>query len=144
MTSRHRAPRVPAPDELSFMKSFMLAIGTHPQVRIWRQNVGQIAIRDRTGKIVRMFDPGPPVGAADLSGIVVGPPSVAGLRLEIELKSATGDRSDAQIRWAEHIIAFGGVYVLLTYDASRSMAENVAAAVAAIEAAIERRRRRAA
>lgn len=129
-------PRTPSPDELTFQRTFMLAFGTHPSVRIWRQNVGQIAIRDRAGKIVRMFDPGPPVGAADLSGITIPD----GFRLEIELKAAAGKRSPAQVRWAEFIATSGGVYALVSYDPALSLDANVAAGIATVLAAIDARR----
>lgn len=137
---KRTAPRDFTPDELDFQQRFMLAAGRHPEFRFHRQNVGSVPVRNAKGVLLRYFHAGPPTGASDLSGIV----RPEGWRLEIELKSATGERSPEQIHWAEHIISSGGVYVLLTYDASRSMAENVAAAVAAIEDAIERRRRRAA
>jgi hypothetical protein len=117
--------------ELPFMRHVLLALGARPELRVWRQNCGQIPVRDRTGKVVRVFYPGPPNGAADLSGIVFD----SGKRLEIELKAADGKRSPEQVRWAEFIQRAGGVYVLLTYDTSLDLDANVAAAVDAVLAA---------
>lgn len=125
-------------DELEFMRAFMLAIGSHPQLRIHRQNCGQIAIRDRVGKVVRYFDAGPPTGAADLSGIVLAPREARGLRLEIELKSATGKRSPEQIHWGEFIQAAGGVYALVGYNPLLTLEQNVDAGIATVLDAIER------
>jgi len=126
-----RPPRVSDVAEIPFMKHVMLALGALPSIRVWRQNCGQIPVRDRTGKVVRVFDPGPPNGAADLSGIVFG----SGRRLEIELKDADGEQSDDQRRWEAFIRRAGGVYVLVSYDPSLDLDANVAAAVEAVLAA---------
>lgn len=134
-----RAPKLArafTDDEIEFMNQVMLAVGCSPSFRIHRQNVGSVPVRNHTGKVVRYFHAGPPVGASDLSGIV----RPEGWRLEIEMKSSTGTRSPEQIRWAEHIASFGGVYVLIAYDPSLSPDENVDLAVRLIDAAIEARR----
>jgi hypothetical protein len=128
MTRRRRSPRVSDVAEIPFMKHLMLALGALPGLRVWRQNCGQIPVRDRTGKVVRVFDPGPPNGAADLSGIVLG----SGRRLEIEVKDADGEQSDDQRRWQDFITRAGGVYVLVQYDPTTTLEENVAAAVEAV------------
>lgn len=131
-----RRRRTVSVEELDFQGHVMLAAGALRDFRIHRQNVGSVAVRSRTGKVLRVFHAGPPVGASDLSGIV----RPEGWRLEIELKSATGVRSPAQIRWADHIREFGGVYVLIAFDEQLSLGANVDAAVAAIHEAIRRRR----
>ena len=131
-----RIPPAPRAAEIPFMREVMLALGSLSNLRIHRQNCGQVPIRDRTGKIIRTFDPGPPNGAADISGIV-GP---EGWRLEVEIKADDGDQSDEQKRWQRMIEAFGGIYVLVEYDAVLSQPENIAAAVATVLAAIHRRR----
>lgn len=128
-----------SPDELEFMDHVKLALGRRNELRLWRQNCGVIPIRNRAGKVERYFHAGPPNGAADLSGIVLAPVRTRGLRLEIELKSSTGSRSPAQIRWADFIERAGGVYALIAYNASLSMTANVDLAVATVLAAIERR-----
>ena len=129
--TRRRTAAVSHTAEIPFMKHVMIALGARSDMKIWRQNCGQIPVRDRTGKVVRVFYPGPPNGAADLSGIVFD----SGKRLEIELKAADGKRSPEQVRWAEFIQRAGGVYVLLTYDTSLDLDTNVAAAVDAVLAA---------
>lgn len=136
---RKRA-RSATPTEMEFMRRLMLALGTHPSLRLWRQNCGQVPIRDAHGNVVRMFDAGPPNGAADLSGIV----RPEGFRLEIECKSAGGERSLEQRRWADFIVGYGGVYVLAQYNPMLSLEDNVAAAVRDVENALAQRRRRAA
>lgn len=134
--SRAKRPAQRTPDELEFQGELMLALGARPDMRVWRQNVGSVPVRNEHGRILRVFHAGPPTGASDISGIV----RPEGWRLELEMKSATGERSPAQERWADMIIRGGGVYALLAYDADLSLAENVAAAVVAVEAAIARRR----
>jgi hypothetical protein len=118
----------------------MLALGRRPDMRIWRQNVGSIPVRDERGRVVRVFHTGVPKGAADISGYV----RPEGWRLEIEVKGPGGVRSPEQ-EWFARLITQGGcVYALVAYDESRSMAENVAAGVRLVEAALAERRRRAA
>lgn len=134
---RHRSPPpTHTPDEFEFQDRLKVHLGAHPSVRWWRQNSGVIPIRNRAGKIERYFHAGPPVGAADLSGIV----RPEGWRLEVELKSATGERTPEQIHWADFIQAAGGVYALVAYNASLSMQENIDAGARLILSAIEARR----
>jgi hypothetical protein len=130
---KRAGPRIVAPDELAFQAAFVLAIGAHPSLRIWRQNTGSVPVRNQRGVLLRYFHAGPPVGAADLSGIAVA----SGRRVEIELKSANGTRSPEQIRWADFITASRGVYVLVAYDAALSLPENVAAGVRAVLSAVD-------
>jgi len=136
-----RAPRAMAPVvenvlELEFQDALKLHLGAHPYVRWWRQNSGVVPIRNRSGKVERYFHAGPPKGAADMSGIV----RPEGWRLEVELKSATGKRSPEQIHWGEFIMSSGGVYALVGYDPSLTLAANAAAAAIVILAAIDARR----
>ena len=128
MTRRRRPAPVSDCAEIPFMKHVMLALGARSEFRVWRQNCGQIPVRDRTGKVLRVFDPGPPNGAADLSGIVFG----SGRRLEIELKASDGVQSDDQRRWQAFIERAGGVYVLVAYDSAFDLEQNVEAAVASV------------
>jgi hypothetical protein len=111
--------------EIPFMRELMLALGSHPALRIWRQNTGKIPVRDRSGKVLRIFDPGVPNGAADISGIVRS----SGKRIEIETKAEDGVQSDEQKRWQRMIEAFGGIYVLVTYDEALSLEANIQNAV---------------
>lgn len=133
-----RAPQK-SPDELEFQDHLKLHLGAHPWFRWWRQNCGVVPIRNLAGKVERYFHAGPPTGASDLSGIV----RPEGWRLEVELKSPTGTRSDAQIAWAEFIVSSGGVYALVQYDAALSLEQNLVEAERIILAAIEARRRAA-
>jgi hypothetical protein len=123
--------------EIPFMQGLMLALGALPGMRIHRQNVGKVVVRDRAGNALRTFDAGPPNGAADISGIV-GP---EGFRLEVETKSEDGKPSAAQLAWRNMIQAHGGIYVLVTYDASMTLEGNIAYGVVLVNRAIEARRR---
>jgi hypothetical protein len=122
--------------EAEFMRRLMLALGRRPDLRIWRQNVGSVPVRDGRGRILRVFRTGAPRGAADLSGYV----RPEGWRLEIEVKGPAGVRSPEQETFARLVTQGGCVYALVTYDDVRSMAENVAAGVRIVERAIARRR----
>ena len=122
--------------ESTFQDALLRALNAPGRpTRVWRQNVGTVVRRDDRGRKQGVFHAGPPMGAADLSGIAHG-----GLRLEIECKSATAPWTPAQRRWADFILARGGVYLLVRFDEALSMAENVALAVAAVGAAIAERR----
>lgn len=123
--AKHLPPTVA---EIPFMRELMLALGTNPALRIWRQNTGKVPVRDRTGKVVRVFDPGVPNGAADISGIVRS----SGRRIEIETKASDGEQSDDQKNWQRMIETFGGIYVLVTYDETLSLQQNIDNAVALI------------
>jgi hypothetical protein len=122
------------------MRRLMLALGRRPDMRIWRQNVGSIPVRDEQGRVVRVFHTGVPKGAADISGYV----RPEGWRLEIEVKGPGGTRTPQQETFARLVTQGGCVYALATFDAGHSMAENVAAGVRLVEAALAERRRRAA
>jgi hypothetical protein len=138
-SSAHPLPRHAAPDEQTFLRRVLLALSQRPDLRVWRQNVGTLPVRDAQGHVERVFRAGPPKGAADLSGII----RPEGWRLEIELKAAHGRLSPEQERWARFIRASGGVYVLAKYDASQTVEENTAAAVRTVEAAVGARRQHA-
>jgi hypothetical protein len=77
------------------------AIGSRPDVRIWRANTG--AAQMANGQFVRFGIP----GQADLSGITDD-----GRRLEIEVKSATGRLRPDQIAFGTMIRKFGGIYIV--------------------------------
>jgi hypothetical protein len=141
MTAARRRPKAPVvrtPDELEFQDALKLHLGAHPALRWWRQNSGVVPIRNHAGKVERYFHAGPPAGAADLSGIV----RPEGWRLEVEMKSATGDLEPEQEVWRDFIVASGGVHAVVKYDASLSLADNLAAGTALILAAIAARRAR--
>jgi hypothetical protein len=129
-----------AVNEGAFMRRVMLALGRRPDMRIWRQNVGSIPIRDDDGRVVRVFRAGAPNGAADITGYV----RPEGWRLEVEVKGPGGVLSPAQENFARLVRAGGCVYALVAFDPARSMAENVAAGVRLVEAALAERRKRAA
>lgn len=122
--------------ELDFQHDLMAALNAPGRAtRVFRQNVGTVVKRDQRGRQTGVFHAGPPKGAADLSGIV----APDGVRLEVEVKSATAPWKPEQKRWRAFIIARGGVHVIVRYDESTSMAENVAHAVATIDVAVARR-----
>jgi hypothetical protein len=124
-------------NEGDFMRRLMLALGRRPDMRIWRQNVGSVPVRNALGRIERVFHTGVPRGAADLSGYV----RPEGWRLEIEVKGPGGARSPEQETFARLVTAGGCVYALVAYDASRSLSENIAAGVRVVEQAVAARRR---
>ena len=107
--------------ETEFLRRLMLALGRRPDLRIWRQNVGSVPVRDADGRIERVFHSGVPKGAADISGYV----RPEGWRLEIEVKGPGGVISPEQVTFARLVSAGGCVYALARYDARRSLAENI-------------------
>ena len=122
--------------EVTFGKALMIALSRRPDIRVHRQNVGSVAAADLSGEVVGRFIAGPPKGAADISGIV-GP---YGWRLEVETKSATAEDTAPQEAWGLMIRRMGGIYVHVRYQKKLSLTENVARAVAAVVAEIERRK----
>ncbi len=122
--------------EHAFMRHLLLALGSRPDVRLWRQNVARIPVRDDVGRIQRVFHSGPPRGAADLSGII----RPEGWRLEIEVKAVNGKRSAPQERWGKFIRRSGGIYMLAELNPELSMRDNVQAIVHRFEAILRERR----
>lgn len=86
--------------EKQIQNQILRTFGTRSDMRLWRANVGAARFGRQT---VRFGIP----GQADLTGIL---PS--GLRLEIEVKSASGVQTAEQRAYQSIIERFGGVYVL--------------------------------
>ncbi len=109
--------------EADFQAPLIARLGSLPQIRVWRQLVGNFFAR----YIVdgeEVFVPirvGPPKGAADISGIVLRD----GRRIEVEVKGTGGRSSAEQIQWAKNMRAWNAVYVLAAYDDSISLELNV-------------------
>ena len=125
-------------NEATFTKLVLVPLCRLPGVRVWRQNVGKLTVRDPVTGAVRAFQAGPPKGAADISGGV----APEGLRLEVEVKMPRGTRTPEQLRWAEFCERMGFVYTLVTYDTSLDDGGNVTRAVERVTHAIEQRRGR--
>ncbi len=123
-------------DEVVFMRHLLLALGRHPSLRVWRQNVGHVPVRDARGRVVRVFNAGPPKGAADLSGYVCP----EGWRLEIEVKADQTPLRPEQETFARNVRRGGCVYVLVREDEAQSLEANLADAVSSVEHAIAERR----
>lgn len=79
----------------------MIALGSQPWIRIWRQNSGKFCGYGGTHIV------GAPKGAADIVGILQG-----GRHIEIECKTTMGTLSVEQAKWREMIRAMGGIYVV--------------------------------
>jgi|WetSurMetagenome_2_1015567.scaffolds.fasta_scaffold00291_32 hypothetical protein len=123
--------------EAPFTNALAIAIGQRSDLKIWRQNVGDIKVRDNRGRVNRIFHAGPPPGVADLTGYVIP----EGWRLEIETKGQATVHSKVQISFARSVIRSGVVYVRTRYDERVSMDHNVQRAISMIETAISYRRR---
>jgi hypothetical protein len=141
-TCKPRRKRTPAPlveertDEMEYMQQLRLALGRHPDLVLFRQNAGEVPVRDRTGKTLRIFY-GAPNGAGDLSGWT----RPDGIHIEVELKSAKGRQRKEQVIREHNLAAGGAIYVLCQYDAAISMGANVELAVLKIVGAIRERRK---
>lgn len=115
--------------EAEYLEALRLAFGSRPDIRIWRQLVGNFWTRYGDGDF-RPVKTGPPVGAADLSGLVIG----SGRRIEIEVKGPGGKVSKEQKQFSENMRAWGVLYMLCEYDESLTLKENVALQVSRLEA----------
>ncbi len=135
MSKPKAAPAAPTVMEKAFQTELLVAFGNVPGVTVWTQNVGTMVFFDPVARKRSVFKAGPPPGAADISGFV----EPYGWRIEVECKSATGDRSPEQVTFAALATRGGAVYALAKYDAELDMAANVARGVALLEAAIAAR-----
>ena len=85
--------------ESQLQREILEAVGS--RTPLWRQNAGRVQLIN--GRWMDLA----PAGAADLTGILAD-----GRRLEIEVKSATGQQREAQRAWQRMILSKGGVYIL--------------------------------
>jgi hypothetical protein len=88
--------------EAELQAEILLAVGSRPDCRIWRNNTG--VGRTLSGQRVIRFGL---VGSADLLGILRG-----GRFLAVEVKTAKGRQSEAQRNFQRMIESMGGIYVL--------------------------------
>ena len=88
--------------EAELQAEILLAVGSRPDCRIWRNNTG--VGRTLSGQRVIRFGL---VGSADLLGILRG-----GRFLAVEVKTAKGRQSEAQRNFQRMVEAMGGIYVL--------------------------------
>lgn len=97
--------------ETDIQQRIRLALGTHPQVRLFRNQVGQLP-DPRTGRPVQF---GLARGSADLIGwrTITVTPEMVGQRMavftSIEVKTATGRLTPAQRAWMGAVRSGGGI-----------------------------------
>ena len=102
--------------ESTLQRAFLARVPTCvPALRLFRRNVGRVQVEGR------VFKNGI-IGQCDLHGYLLGAPAVP---IEIELKSATGRASEAQLVWQKFCERWGVPYLLLTARADESEAETV-------------------
>jgi hypothetical protein len=97
--------------ETTLQQQIRLALGTRPDTRLFRNQVGSLP-DPRTGRLVTF---GLARGSADLIGwrtITIGPEHL-GLRIavfaSIEIKTPTGRLAPAQRHWLQAVQAAGGI-----------------------------------
>lgn len=86
--------------EKALQNDILRAFGTLPRLRLWRANCGVARIGTR---VIRFGIS----GQADLTGILPD-----GRRLEIEVKSPTGQQTPEQVVFQNMIEKFHGIYIL--------------------------------
>lgn len=97
--------------ETDLQQRIRLALGTHPELRIFRNQVGSLP-DPRTGRLVQF---GLARGSADLIGwrTIVVTPEMVGRRLavftSIEVKTPTGRLTPAQHNWQAAVRSAGGI-----------------------------------
>ncbi len=97
--------------ETDIQPRIRLALGTHPQVRLFRNQVGQLP-DPRTGRPVQF---GLARGSADLIGwrTITVTPEMVGQRIavftSIEVKTPTGRLTPAQCAWLGAVHTAGGI-----------------------------------
>jgi hypothetical protein len=100
--------------ETSLQQQIRLAIGTHPDARVFRNQVGSLP-DPRTGRLVTF---GLARGSADLIGwrSITVTPDMVGSRLaiftSIEVKTPTGRVRPEQQAWLETVHQAGGIAII--------------------------------
>ena len=97
--------------ETDLQQRIRLALGTHPELRIFRNQVGSLP-DPRTGRLVQF---GLARGSADLIGwrTLVITPEMVGQRVAVftslEIKTPTGRLAPAQRHWLQAVEQAGGI-----------------------------------
>jgi hypothetical protein len=97
--------------ETDLQQRIRLALGTHPDARLFRNQVGSLP-DPRNGRLVTF---GLARGSADLIGwrTLVVTPEMVGQRIAVftslEVKTATGRLSPAQTQWLHAVRTAGGI-----------------------------------
>lgn len=105
-------PRSMANIETEIQQRIRLAVGTLPDLRLWRNNSGKLP-DPRTGRWVQFGVASP--GGSDLIGYrtIEVTPDMVGRKVAvftaIEVKTATGRATPEQRRFIEHIRSAGGI-----------------------------------
>lgn len=114
--------RLPAAleSEQPWMQVLRLALPRLLPVKLFRQVPGRHKVE--RGGVMQ----GAPVGAADLTGYVVGP----GRRIELEVKHSAGKHSAGKLRpeqrrWLDACAADGVIALVVDYDATRDATWNL-------------------
>lgn len=115
--------------EQDFQQRFRTAVtAARLPVRLWRQPTGKLELAGGRG-----FVDAAPVGAADLTGLVLG----TGTRIELELKGPKTKVTDEQLKWRAWAGGAGAVALQVRYDGGLLLEENIARAVDALRAAVD-------
>ena len=111
--------------ERDVVREVLLAVGSLPSVRCWRNNTGTLVVQDRRVAFGLR-------GSSDVLG-VVGP---SGRLLAIECKSDRGRMTSHQRAFAEMVVRFGGLHVVArsAADALDALASAGVAGAAAARA----------
>ena len=115
--------------EQDWQNAIRLVVPRVLPVKLVRQQAGRHKVE--RGGIVQ----GAPVGAADLSGWIVG----RGLRVEIEVKHGDRKVDPSQRRWLDALAADGCVALVLRYDESGCTLTNLYTAIETVRAALAAR-----
>lgn len=108
--------------ETSIVKAALLAAGSRPDARAWRNNSG--ALRDQDGRLVRFGLP----GSADIIGLqrVLITPEMIGMHfgrfIALECKKSGRKPTEKQRKFGAMVRAMGGLYVVVTDPAAVSAA----------------------
>lgn len=98
--------------EQALMKRIMVAIGSLPDLLIWRNQPGKAEVWDARTGAPRMLTFGV-IGSADIMGVLKPSGRIVGL----EVKTATGRLEPHQTTWAERIRSFGGFVCVVRSEA---------------------------
>lgn len=97
--------------ETDLQQRIRLALGTHPQARLFRNQVGSLPDA-RTGRLITF---GLARGSADLIGwrTITITPEMVGQRIAVftslEIKTPTGRLTPAQRHWQQAVLQAGGI-----------------------------------
>lgn len=114
--------------ETNDQNAALLAVGTDPEVMVWRNQTGVFRSMDDPDRLIKVGNPGAP-DALGVVAVTITPDMVGktiGVAIAPEFKTAKGKASAPQRNWGAAFIRRGGLWRLIrSPDEMKAFVEDV-------------------